>query len=202
MIKTIISDLGNVIIKADNAILANNLSKHSKKSPEEIENQLFWSDLDIAYHEGRISSEEFYKKVTDLFGLSLTFEEFKQVYSSSLFDVNKELLDFFGNIKDKYKLLLLSDTNEIDINFVKNKYSFFEIFDDLILSFEVGLSKNRQPKEIFSEVVKQAGCLPEECVFIDDMEEYVKEARVNGLKAIHYTNMENLLRDFEKLGVK
>lgn len=202
MIKAVISDIGNVILLFDHSIMVKGFSEHSKLSLEEIKNRLLWNELDAKYHEGKISTGEFYKAVSKELKLSIKMNEFKRVYSSMFTEVNTELLDAFGKMKGRYRLLMLSDTNDIHAEFFRKNFSFLEIFDDVMFSHKIGLSKRRNPKEIFTEAVKMAGCLPEECVFVDDMETNVKAATGFGMQSILFVSNRDLLRRFKRLGIK
>lgn len=202
MIKAIISDLGNVIVFFTHHNLANGLAKYSNLVPKEINKVLIDSDLDVDFHEGKITPKEFYDGVTQMLGLSLKFDVFKEIYNGIDTGTNNDFLDALNELKDRYSIVALSDTNELHAEYMKNKFSFWDLFDHKILSNEVHASKARSPGKIFGIAVGTAGCLPEECVYIDDVESYVEAAISIGMHGIHYKNNEELFQELEKLGIK
>jgi putative hydrolase of the HAD superfamily len=61
-----------------------------------------------------------------------------------------------------------------------------ELFDDVVLSFEVG---HRKPDpEIFELAAKRAGVLPRESVFVDDLATNCAGAAAAGWRAVHFTD--------------
>jgi len=61
-----------------------------------------------------------------------------------------------------------------------------ELFDDVILSFAVGLRKPRP--EIYALAAERAGAEPADCFFVDDQLPNVEAARACGWTAVHFTD--------------
>jgi len=102
-------------------------------------------------------------------------------------------------LKKNYRLLLLSNTDVMRFAFIRKKFPEIMIFDEYILSFEVGLMK--PDPQIYREALKRAKAEVEECVFIDDMKENVEAASklgINGILMEPKANLEAILR---KLGL-
>jgi HAD superfamily hydrolase (TIGR01509 family) len=67
------------------------------------------------------------------------------------------------------------------------------------LSYRV---KTMKPAEaIYLDMLEKIGFSPEECVFVDDLEENISGARRLNLHAIHYTGHEDLVSSLAELGV-
>jgi putative hydrolase of the HAD superfamily len=65
------------------------------------------------------------------------------------------------------------------------RHLFAELFDDVVISAEVGM---RKPEErIFLLATGRLGLHPAECVFIDDIEGNITAARDLGFTAVHHT---------------
>lgn len=58
----------------------------------------------------------------------------------------------------------------------------YDTFDALVLSYEVG-SKKPDPR-IYQHALKAAECQPDECIFIDDREDFLAPARALGMSTI------------------
>jgi len=64
------------------------------------------------------------------------------------------------------------------------RHLFGELFDDVVISGEVGM---RKPEErIFRLAAGRLGLAPQECAFIDDVEYNVLAARALGFQAVHH----------------
>ena len=92
--------------------------------------------------------------------------------------------------------------NESHWEFIKTKnWRLNELFDEeeLLLSYVVKMTK---PYPRFYQLaINEAGCKPEEIVFIDDGLNNVRGAREMHINAIHFTSIEDLIEEFKKLGI-
>lgn len=103
-------------------------------------------------------------------------------------------------LKGNYKISMLSNIADDRINelFTEND---IELFDDMVLSYQVGLAK--PDKQIYILAAERIGLTPEECVFVDDNSYYCEGARNAGLNAVLYDNfkqMKSLLEEILKVG--
>jgi epoxide hydrolase-like predicted phosphatase len=65
------------------------------------------------------------------------------------------------------------------------RHLFGELFDDVVISAEVGM---RKPEErIFALAAKRLGVTPAEAVFVDDVEGNITAARALGFAAVHHS---------------
>jgi len=65
------------------------------------------------------------------------------------------------------------------------RHLFGELFDDVVISAEVGM---RKPEDrIFMLASRRLGVPPDECVFIDDVEHNITAARALGFHTVHHT---------------
>lgn len=65
------------------------------------------------------------------------------------------------------------------------RHLFSDLFDDVVISGEVGMRKPEQ--RIFRLATARLGLMPTECAFVDDVEGNVVAARALGLVAVHHT---------------
>ncbi len=73
------------------------------------------------------------------------------------------------------------------------------MFKALVLSFQVGAAKPEP--EIFLEAARRLGVNPQQCVYVDDVEEYVEAAEKLGMRGIRFTSAQQLETDLKKLGI-
>ena len=184
MINTIIFDFGNVFINLD----IENAIKHTFetfKIDEFSEEMIAFNSL---YEQGLISTKEFIEFYAENFP-EVSEEELITVWNMMLKDFPKHRLEFLQQLKNdsKYKLILLSNTNELHINWVKENIVFFEAFkncfDAFYLSHEINLRKPNN--DIFEFVLEENTIEAKNCLFIDDNEGNCKTAVALGIKTWH-----------------
>ena len=101
--------------------------------------------------------------------------------------------------KGKRKLGLLSNTNPLHFDYVLSKFPIIRVFDQWILSHEVGFKK--PAVEIFQKAIKWANVDPQKILFIDDMKKHVEVAISLGIQGIHFKSAEQLKEELSlKLG--
>ncbi|GHA34788.1 haloacid dehalogenase [Salinimicrobium marinum] len=180
MIKTIIFDFGDVFINLDKAATLRELEKLEIRSFSE-------EDLkqNMEYEKGLLTSDEFLNAYIQSYP-HLTIEGFKKSWNSILVDFPKSRLNFIRKLSEekKYKLILLSNTNHIHIDWVKENVEFFEdftnCFDEFYLSQEINMRKPEP--SIYEYVLKKHDLKPEETLFIDDTKENTDAAAELGIK--------------------
>ena len=185
-IKTIIFDFGDVFINLDKeGAMQNALTLFDlEEFPEDL------IAINTLYEQGLISSEEFVEFYTDNFP-ELSEKDIIDAWNFILKDFPKERLAFLQKLKEenKFKLILLSNTNELHINWVKEHVSFYEefktCFDQFYLSHEINLRKPND--DIYQFVLKQNKLKAEECLFIDDTKDNTDTASTLG---IHIWNID------------
>ena len=198
MIRCVISDLGRVIIFFDNNIFFEKIANYCPFSKEEIA-ELTSAHLEIvrSFDEGKITPEEFYNQVTKVLQASIDYDSFYSIYND-VFSLNPPVLEIMQRLKGNYRLVLLSNTDVMRFGFVKKKFPEIMIFDEYILSYEVGSMKPHP--QIYREALKRTGVKAEECIFIDDKEENVKIAQrlgINGIQMGPQTDLEAILQGMD-----
>ena len=199
MIKTIIFDLGKVILNFDHMLICEGIARYSKYSSNDVCQLGFNSEIFELYDKGKVKSEDLFQWVLRRFDIDISYDTFKSVWSD-IFSLNYPLEILLSSLKKNgYKLVLISNTNELHFDFIRENFKVIELFDDLVLSYRIGYSKPH--KEIFREALKRVGLSPEECVYIDDIEEFCKAAEDMGINSIVYRSTEQLIKGLEELGV-
>jgi putative hydrolase of the HAD superfamily len=198
-IRTIIFDFGRVIGHFDHRVVSQRLSAHSDLAQPELHAILFGSQLEDDYEAGRLGTDAFLERVETTCRLRCSRAELITAYSD-MFWLNDEVCSLVPRLKPSYRLLLLSNTNDLHARqFLPQFREVLAHFDALILSHEVGARK--PSAAVYSRCQQLAACSPEECVFIDDLAANVAGARTFGWHGIVYTNIADLRRRLTELGV-
>ena len=197
-IKGVIFDFGGVIHSFDFGMFFRCLDGRTDRTSGEMISLVAGSGLPRRYELGEISSWEFYRGIANLCGLRVTEEEFVRAFVG-IFTPIEPTICLIRSLSRSYRLGLLSNTNEWHFEHHIRTVEVFPLFDAVTLSYQI---KTMKPAEaIYRDMLEKIGFPPEECVFIDDLEENVAGARRMNLHAIHYTDHERLIFSLAELGV-
>ena len=198
-IKSIIFDLGGVLlnISYQNTIdefeklgVDNSSAFYSKKSQTNIFNLL---------ETGEISENELIREIQSSCK-SATRKQIIFAWNSMLLDLPKNRTNLLENLKEKYQLFLLSNTNSIHIKEFKSrlgeeKYSeFYNLFDKVYYSHEIGVRKPHS--EAFHLVLNENNLKEKEVLFIDDSPQHIKGAKKLGIHTYHLKDNEEITTVF------
>jgi HAD superfamily hydrolase (TIGR01509 family) len=199
MLRAVISDMGRVVLWFDNDVFIRKLAATATVPEEHIKEAAHWNlELLTDFDRGIITPGDFYRRVARAVGSSMGEDEFFEIYND-IFTLNPPALDALRRQKAAGKaLVMLSNTDVLRFGHIRERYPEMFIFDEYVLSFELGLVKPHPA--IYLEAARRAGCRPAECVFIDDMAVNVEGARRVGMAGIVYTPATDLDAEIAKLG--
>jgi len=143
---------------------------------------------------GKMNHDEYVKSLQDKFGLDLNIinEAFDKVDG---LDVNEEVWHYILEIKDKYKIAIISDCHAEKATMIR-KFIKLDHFDTVLLSSEIKLSK--RSNEIFLHCSNKLNLNPSECLFVDDMKELVNRASKLGFKTCLFSTLDDLKRSLSE----
>jgi len=200
-IKNIVFDLGGVLIDLDFKSAINGLQKAGFTNVKEQLQAFDREGIFQKFELGEISADEFRASIRENSNVSLTDEEVDSLWNLMLLEIPREKLELILDLRSKYMVYLLSNTNSIHWDYVcKNAFNYrgFRVndyFEKTFLSFEMHLAK--PDKAIFEKMLEDANLLAEETLFIDDSEANCKAAEEVGIHAHHYHIGDDLSKIFE-----
>ena len=200
-IKNIVFDLGGVLVDLDFKAAINGLQKAGFANVKEQLMALDQGGIFQKFELGEITTEEFRTAIRENSTVTLTDEEIDALWNAMLLEIPREKLELILDLRGKYMVYLLSNTNSIHWDYVcKNAFNYrgFRVndyFEETFLSYEMHLAKPN--KAIFEKVLHDANLLPEETLFIDDSEANCKAAEEVGIHAHHYHIGDDLSKIFE-----
>lgn len=182
MYRTLIFDLGKVLVHFDFALGYQAFARYSPYGAEDLRarTRAHASGMIRDFETGLIEPADFHRRMSELLELRADYQQFCESWSSIF---TEELLpeSLFEALSKRYRLLLLSNTNVLHFGLVQRKYPALRHFDHLILSHEV---KSMKPDAgIYRAAIEQAHCAPEECFYTDDIEENIVAGRAFGWDA-------------------
>lgn len=200
-IKNIIFDYGNVIFMIDFLKTQHTFTDLGIKNVEKFFAHTGHDPLFDEFEKGKISAEEFrdgVRRITER--PELSDEQINNAWTSLLIGippVNHELLLL---AKAKYRTFLLSNINEIHLDFITDYLRReFKIdsndgfFEKVYYSHLVGMRKPNP--EIFELVLSENKLDPAETLFIDDSPQHLATAKALGLQT-HLMTREDSLEKF------
>src|SRR5262249_5834606 len=143
---------------------------------------------------------EFHTYLRDTAYLDLDLPGFCQTWSSVFLPGLLVSEDLLLALKRKYPLILVSNTNEVHIDFVRSNYRLLYYFDHQVLSSEVGSLK--PDRKIFEYAIAVSGHEPEALFFTDDREENILAARQLGMHAHQFKTESQLVDALQHAGVE
>lgn len=199
MIRTIISDLGKVVLWFDNNIFFRKIAAFCSCPEEKIKDIIHRrAEIIELFDTGRMTPQQFYSRATGELDASVSHENFFAAYCD-VFWLNPPVVELYKKLKGKYRLILLSNTDVVRFSFIREKFPEVLIFDAYVLSFEVGVMKPHP--RIYQEALERAEAEAPACVFIDDMEENIRGAVDLGLKTILYQPGTDLEKELRAVGL-
>jgi len=189
----IVFDLGQVLVSFDYKYFVEKVNQHKEGLGDKfIEKYKRNYEVHRMFEKGKISEKIFIAQMLEYLEHKIDSETFCR-YWSDIFALNKNIIALLPELKKNYKLYLLSNTNSIHKKHGYENYDFLKMFDEIILSHEVGFIKPEE--EIYRAVEKVSGFPSEEHIFIDDILEYVEAAKTIGWDGIQFVGYENLLKN-------
>jgi len=199
MIQVIYFDLGKVIVDFDHSRAAQELLKVTPLSLREAIAVLSDNELVNEYETGRLSSQEHYRKVCRRLEMDVSMEKFRQLWGSMFLPQPLLSEPFLQALQRHYRLMLLSNTNEIHFDFVIQNYPILRLIEERLLSYQAGCMKPEA--RIFELAIKKAGVAPESIFFTDDRPENIEAAQRAGIQALQFQSESQLKRDMQSRGM-
>jgi putative hydrolase of the HAD superfamily len=199
MVRTIIFDLGGVIVPFDFKRAYARLEGLCPYPAAEIPARLRTTDLVPRFETGRIEPEAFVAELSRVLELETNYQQFCDLWSSIFLPDPLIPEIFFADLKRRYRLLLLSNTNALHFGAVQSRYPLLRHFDSLVLSYRVGALKPHAP--MYEAALGEAQCAAEECFFTDDVAAFVEGARRHRIDAVQFQNYGQLREEMRLRGL-
>lgn len=165
-----------------------------KKKQFGAEGALFEAATDINKQadSGLISFEDFLGQIGEMAGVPK--EEVRQAVNNNV--PNDELFDYARELKQSYKIGLLSNAPE---NWLPELFTpeQLALIDETALSYETGHVK--PSPEAYAIIAERLGVRLEECIFVDDQERFATGAREVGMKAVWFQDTDQCKAELKQL---
>ena len=200
-VKAVIFDLGNVLIDFDHTIAAKRISGFTDKTPQEIFNLFFDSELTALFEEGKISPLIFFSEVKKMLNSKLDYAQFLPIWNEIFFlsEKNQAVYSLAKLLRGRYKIALLSNINILHFDYLKKNFSVFDAFQNIVTSFEYGI---RKPDPlIYKKALDLLEISPQNAFYTDDRPELIEKACTLGIRGFVFRGIEQLKRDLSGNGI-
>jgi FMN phosphatase YigB (HAD superfamily) len=200
LLRTILFDLGNVIVHFSHALMCEQIGVVLNRTGPEARSFLIDSGLMWDFERGKIGEAELLAAVERDLGSTVEAVALSTA-CSDIFRLNEPIVPIIESLKEQgLRLVVLSNTSRWHVDWIRRQWDVLNLFDHLVLSYEVGAIK---PEPMMYEAaLKAIRCRPEECFYTDDIPAYVARAREFGLQAEVFTDTESLVRQLAERGVR
>jgi putative hydrolase of the HAD superfamily len=195
--KAVLWDLGGVLLRTEDWEPRHCLDRMLDLPNGKIYELVFESEMSRKATIGEAANDELWMWVGEQLELSsdkltLVRDEF---WSGDQIDM--ELIRFIRARKTETKMGLLSNGWPSTRRFLDERWYIADIFDDMIISAEVGLAK--PDRMIYQLALDRLGVEAEQTIFIDDFIENIEGARELGIHGIHFQDPQTVLEELKDL---
>lgn len=195
-VNALIFDFGGVIYDIDIQLGIDKLKKLGFTSADEYIGHFAHNDFFVQWENGQIGVGTFRNEIRKRCVNEVTDQEIDDAWCAIMLGIPDERIELLKQLRKKYRLLLLSNTNPLHIlvstknELAKRGLSMDDLFDKCYYSYEVGAVK--PGKEIFLHVLQDAGVKAENCLFLDDGKKNIETAAELGFNTYLVTPGQSL----------
>jgi len=191
----IVLDAGKVLVDFDSNVVLDELSKRSGREID-LPSPLDLDRLFFPVIVGRQSLSDTLKVLNTALGLSLDLQEWRELWCRIFTGEVPGMRKALTELKSEFRLVGLSNTDEVHWTFLLQKYPIFELLDGWVVSYTEGVAK--PDPAIYGAVVDRYcnGQLP--AFYTDDIKQYVEAARRLGWEAEVFTDAAHFKEETKK----
>jgi putative hydrolase of the HAD superfamily len=198
-IRAFIFDLGNVLLRFSHQRMYEQVAVLSRRDVDAVRT-LFCRGLGDDYECGRLTAMQLHRELELQLQSPLDRVRLEQAVGD-IFELNADMPPLLDELRRRgFPLILLSNTNETHIRWVREHFDILDRLDHCVLSYEVGAMK--PDPRIYAAAIAASGFDPGECFYTDDIPEYVEQGRVAGLQAEVFTGAVELRRALAERGIQ
>jgi HAD superfamily hydrolase (TIGR01509 family) len=180
-IEAVIFDIGNVLVLFDWQLAEQQIRLRIGNDTEEARCELVL--LKERFEVGQVSRDVFLRSAIRILDFRGGTDEFAAIWNS-VFSPNAKLEEFIIRLKESLPLYLLSNTSELHLTHLEERFQVLEHFVDGVYSFRVQCAK--PDRKIFEIAAKRFGVTPSRTLFVDDLAPNIESAADYGFQTIRY----------------
>lgn len=196
-IRTVLFDLGNVLVRFSHERMFQQISDVSGLPADRLREVLVTTGLQWQFERGFVTEAQFHQQLEAIAERSIPIDALRRA-SADIFTPQHGIDEVVARLsRQGRRLVLLSNTCVTHFRWVRDHFAVLNLFDDFVLSFEVGALKPE--RAIFESAVERIDCDPSECFYTDDIDEHVQMGRAMGLVSDVFIGVDELKRRLREL---
>ncbi len=206
-LKNIIFDLGNVILNVDYSKSLDAFHRLGFVNFEATVEKLKADQVFNHIETGKLRPEGFRNELRKYTNIPVTDNQLDEAWNAMLLDFPKNRIHKLIELSKKYKLFLLSNTNEIHTQCFNKSFAETFGFPDFDCLFEMAYYSQRihlrkpDPK-IYEKVLNDNMLQPNKTLFIDDLLVNIEAAQALGIHCHHLLPEEELVDVLDRITTK
>jgi len=189
-IKTIIFDLGGVIIDLHVEKTISAFAQLSGLSERKVENEYLSAQFFKQYEKGLISDSQFRQGLREEFHVEANDGEIDEAWNSMLGNIPADRIESVKELMRNFKCIILSNTNAIHeraFHKILSKSFPYQHLNDLFheVYFSHELNQRKPDQEIYENVLSLSETPAEEALFMDDSTLNLDGASELGIHTLH-----------------
>ena len=186
MIKSIVFDIGGVILRSEDESGRDALGEKYDLEPGWVERLVFNSDAAKTSTIGLVSADAIWHGVAEELNLSInSLQAFQDLFWQGD-QIDYTLVEFLETCRPQFHTALLTNAWKDARIMLKERYAISEgqTVDHLLVSSEIGIAKPHP--EIYELLAETLDCHFSEILFVDDFIENIEAAKEMGINTIHF----------------
>ena len=180
-IEAAIFDIGNVLVPFDWQLAEQQIRLRIRNDTEEARDA--FGLLQERFEIGQVSAEVFLQSAIRILDFRGRSDEFAAIWNS-IFSPNEDLEESIVRLKESLPLYLFSNTSELHLTYLEERFQVLKHFADGVYSFRVQCAK--PDRKIFEIAARQFGVTPSRTLFVDDLGPNIESAAECGFQTIRY----------------
>jgi putative hydrolase of the HAD superfamily len=201
-VKNLVFDLGGVILDLSVDHTLQSFSTLSGISKQKVQEIFLSSPGFNEYERGGMDDAGFRNYIRKIYQVNATDPQIDACWNAMLRGIPVAKLNLLQELKKKYTVYLLSNTNEIHLSYINTvmlsgmagENSLDQYFHKAYYSHR--MLKRKPDAEIFEQVLEENGLVPEQTLFLDDNALNVEGAKSVQIKTVHVTSPDLILDYF------
>jgi glucose-1-phosphatase len=200
--EAIIFDLGGVLLNLDYDLTEKAFISLGMTDFGESYSQLQQTYLFDRFERGEVSSFHFVNQLLDRLPPGTTANQVVHAWDAMILDFPVKRLQFLEELSKKYRIFLLSNTNDLHIDAVRRSLNksvghrnLEQYFEKTYFSSAIGMRK--PDSSIFEFVCSENKLDPAKTIFIDDSPQHVEGAKAVGIQAVLLGNNQDVSSLFD-----
>lgn len=194
---TVLFDLGRVLINIDFDAFPRSLGIDPASA--RLDEKTAVGRLAVRYETGRLTSDEFFKALGELFHQRYNQAQLVAAWNSIIREENSAIVPIVNAVQARYGTAVLSNTSPTHFKKSYDTTTILKKFSKQYLSYQIGAVK--PDPEVYAYVIRDLSAEPSTIVLIDDVAENVKAAAQCGMTAILFESVSELEKDLRQCGI-